>query len=252
MNKHEQTYTRYRNMIEADLEHLLTEIPAGQSGAELREMLRYAVLGGGKRLRGTLSLAWGHSSGKRAQNAHSAAAAIEMLHAYTLIHDDLPEMDNAAERRGQASLHAKYGHWQALLAGDLLQATAYDTLAQCGEARDLKTLLWAGKTVCEGQYLDLTESGETDRVRRYLLISKKTGALFSAACQMGHFSRSAARYGLYFGIAFQLADDLQDKDGAAALFGEETIRRLITRYISKTKDCTNDAFLLWLADNIQQ
>jgi farnesyl diphosphate synthase len=209
-------------------------------------MLRYAVLDGGKRLRAALTLAWGKATKRSEERSLKAAAAIELLHAYTLIHDDLPEMDNSPERRGKASLHAKFGHWQALLAGDQLHAAAFDAIARCDDIRDIKTLAWAAKAVCEGQYLDLT----SDSSKLYALISRKTGAIFAASCELGCRTEAAFNYGLNFGIAFQLADDLKDGDGAVLTFGEEKCRRMVRHYAEKAKSCTSDAFLLWLAEGI--
>ncbi|MDR0937240.1 MAG: polyprenyl synthetase family protein [Oscillospiraceae bacterium] len=246
MDIHELTLFRYKSMIELELEHVLPEIAPGRQGFETREMLRYAALDGGKRLRGAMTLAWGRAAHRNSERSLQAAAAIELLHAYTLVHDDLPEMDNSATRRGKPSLHAKFGHWQALLAGDLLQATAFDIVAKNDDPGDIKTLAWAAKAVCEGQYLDLSERSEEE----YALISRKTGALFAAACKLGSHLDAAFDFGLNFGIAFQLADDLRDGDGAVLTFGEEKCRRLVARYVEKAKGCTSDAFLLWLAEKV--
>ncbi|MDR2360659.1 MAG: polyprenyl synthetase family protein [Oscillospiraceae bacterium] len=204
--------TRYRDLVESALDEALTLTP-NPTDAELRinEMLRYAVIGGGKRLRGILTLAFRERISKeRVTDAIPLAAAIELLHAYTLIHDDLPCMDNDDFRRGKPSVHKAFGEWQALLAGDALQALAFGIAARSGKPRYVEILAQAAFDVCVGQYMDLRTYAD-----RELLFRRKTGALFAAACMLGCDTPSAENYGYKFGLTFQLRDDIMDGDGSA-------------------------------------
>ncbi|MDR3149441.1 MAG: polyprenyl synthetase family protein, partial [Oscillospiraceae bacterium] len=204
---------RYRGMVDSALDEALT-LPAEASDTDrqINEILRYAVIGGGKRLRGILTLAFRERIAKgQVRDAIPLAVAIEFLHAYTLIHDDLPCMDNDDFRRGKPSVHKAFGEWQALLAGDALQALAFKFAAVPGEARYTAILARAAFDVCAGQYMDLQNNAD-----RSLLIRNKTGALFAAACLFGCDTPDAEDYGYKFGLTFQVRDDILDGDSLEA------------------------------------
>lgn len=225
-----------RKTVDSQLDIVLRlpELPKDDPVYTLAEAMRYAVLGPGKRLRPALVLASCEACGAPAANALPAAAAIEMLHAYTLVHDDLPAMDDDEERRGRATVHIKYDEATAILVGDALLTLSFKTLASLEHgAADAVRLLAARAghgELLAGQMLDLQwqvadhtpDLGDLERLH-----AAKTGALFSAACELGAIAAGAdeerqkemASYGLDVGIAFQHADDLDDGD-----FAEQTDR----------------------------
>ena len=210
-------YGFYKAMCEKALEAYPFEgAPETSSKA-----MRYSLLAGGKRLRGVLALGGCVSAGGRAEDALPAACAAEMIHAYSLIHDDLPAMDNDTERRGRPSTWAKFGEDTAILAGDALQALAFVALAKtpvsCPGVRAglLSILGEAAVGVVRGQAAEL--SGSKDVAYVY---GHKTADLFVAAARMGATAGggTAAQvdrlgtFALHLGLAFQHEDDLLDGD----------------------------------------
>jgi geranylgeranyl pyrophosphate synthase len=196
--------------------------PADDPG-RLCEAMRYAALGPGKRLRPALVVAACEATGGTIDDALPAAAAIEMLHAYTLVHDDLPAMDDDDERRGRPTVHRAFGEAIAILAGDGLLTLAFGVLAELGGARtgDAVGVLARRAGTLEllvGQARDLTEPPPTTIADAERVHAAKTGALFAASCELGAICAGAApaerdalgRYGLAIGIAFQHADDRDD------------------------------------------
>lgn len=213
---------RYKQLIEAGLAAYLEQ----QTGS-LAELKRYA-LAGGKRIRGQLVLAWCEHCGGRAEDALGYALAAELVQAMSLIHDDLPCMDNADERRGRPSLHKRFGEAEALLTGDALLADAF--LLAAGEDPNASgfrpatiALAFASARMASGQAEELAGSGCW-----HSIASGKTASLIAAACEMGAIAGggdSAARekaraYGRSLGLAYQLADDIRDGDGAATTMDE--------------------------------
>jgi geranylgeranyl diphosphate synthase, type II len=219
---------RARPVVDAELARRLP-VPDDDPGG-LAEAMRYAATGPGKRLRPALALAACEAVGGGLEAALPAAAAIELLHAYTLVHDDLPAMDDDELRRGRPTVHVAFGEAIAILAGDGLQAAAFGALAELGpRAADAVRVLAARAGAAEllgGQALDLTMEkagarpaglAEVERLHR-----GKTGALFAAACELGGIAGGAgaearaalARYGMCIGIAFQHADDRDDAEFA--------------------------------------
>lgn len=200
----------------------------GDDPGRLREAMRYAALGPGKRLRPALAIAACEACGGELSAALPAAAAIEMLHAYTLVHDDLPAMDDDDERRGRPTAHIAFGEAIAILAGDGLLTAAFGALADlgagCGAAVSVLAARAGARELLGGQAIDLalTAAGATaasfDAIED--LHARKTGALFAAACELGAIAAGASpavrarlgRYGMAFGIAFQHADDRDDGD----------------------------------------
>ena len=216
----------------AIVEKTLDEVMPGalERPAELSEAMRYAVGTGGERIRPLICLASAVAAGGRAEDARYPAAAIELLHNYTLVHDDLPAMDNDTERRGRPSVWAKYGEANAILVGDALQALAFKAAAMAprNAGRIVAELAAAGVGVVQGQIEDIAE-GEKDIPFIY---RHKTADLFMAAAVMGALAgggddravESLRAYALNLGLAFQFEDDLLDGDSPYGR--EETERRV--------------------------
>jgi geranylgeranyl pyrophosphate synthase len=188
-----------------------------------------ASLEGGKRVRGALCLAVGEALGRDAEEVLPAALAVELVHAFSLVHDDLPALDNDATRRGRPSTWAQYGEAIAVLAGDALLADAFRLALSYDSPRVARELVDATLGMIGGQYLDVTGT-ERDLAALNRL---KTGRLFDASVGMalevarvpeGDRARWRA-FSEQVGALFQLVDDLLDGDGFAAAFGEEETRR---------------------------
>lgn len=216
-----------REQVDAELTRVLDgpAHPENDPVSKLAQAMRYAVLSGGKRLRPALVLAACQACGGSVEKALPAAAAIELLHAYTLVHDDLPSMDDDDERRGRPSVHIQYDEATAILTGDALQAMAFQSAASLenGAAEAVLCLArFSGRDhLLGGQMLDLEWQDKTPSFSELERLHRgKTGALFAAACQMGAIASGAdkaisdamARYGMLLGVAFQHADDLDDGD----------------------------------------
>ena len=213
-----------RPLIDAELDRRLA-LPTDDPG-RLCEAMRYGALGPGKRLRPALTLAACVASGGDIERALPAAAAIEMLHAYSLIHDDLPAMDDDDERRGRPTVHIAFGEAIAILAGDGLLTHAFGALADLGAAAGAAIAVLArragARELLGGQAIDLSmeKLGAKPTTLEALehLHAGKTGALFAAACELGAISAGAdaaraqalGRYGMAIGVAFQHADDRDD------------------------------------------
>jgi len=214
-----------RVLVDGELDRRL-RVTGNDDPGRLAEAMHYAATGPGKRLRPALVIAAAEACGATRQAALPAAAAIEMLHAYTLVHDDLPAMDDDVERRGRPTVHVAFGEAIAILAGDGLLTLAFGTLAELGpRAGDAVAVLAKRAGVDEllgGQAIDLTTPREALRDMRSIerLHAAKTGALFAAAAELGAIAAGAsgdtrsalARYGLAIGIAFQHADDRDDAE----------------------------------------
>lgn len=189
----------------------------------LREAARHAVLVGGKRLRPLLTVMWCEACDGHVEAARHAAVAIELIHAFSLVHDDLPALDNDLLRRGQPTVHARFGEAMAILAGDLLMSLAFE-LASAPEAagRPAAELASATTRMINGQVLDTLggfEPHEQDPLQRLRRVhGNKTGALITSACRMGARAagasavhlRAATTYGDAIGLMFQIVDDLLD------------------------------------------
>ena len=214
--------------LEAKLDALL---PA-QPGNRLREAMRYASLGQGKRLRPFFVMESGKLHGVDEARALNVAAALEMIHCYSLVHDDLPAMDNDDLRRGQPTTHRKFDEATAILAGDGLLTYAFEVVANAKEPPALVTALAkaAGPSgMVEGQMLDM--EAETRGFASLAAISHmqslKTGALFEFACIAGPLMADAdtnalKTYAAKIGLAFQIADDILDVESSAEALGKAT------------------------------
>ena len=217
------TSARYLEIVERTLAEVL---PAeGSRPAALGEAMRYAVGSGGKRLRPLVCLASAEAVGGRAEDARCQAAAIELLHNYTLVHDDLPAMDDDVERRGRPTVWKKFGEANAILAGDALQALAFAVAADAprNAAGIVAALGAAGVGVVRGQAEELAvRGGAADCRDDGFVYAHKTADLFVAAAEMGALAGGGAaddvarlrEYALNLGLAFQYEDDLIDGDGA--------------------------------------
>ena len=228
---------------EDHLRALLDECGPAANG-RLGDAMRYAALAGGKRFRPFLVIESAALFGVEERMALNAAAAIECVHCYSLVHDDLPCMDDDNLRRGQPTVHRAYDEWTAILTGDALLTLAFEILARPAGQRDASVhadLVLAlakaagGRGMVEGQMLDLEaeklgtpETPTIDHIRK--LHALKTGALIACACEAGAIlGRATAvdrvalrRYGEHLGFAFQIADDLLDAEGDTEIVGKET------------------------------
>ncbi|MFN0245456.1 MAG: polyprenyl synthetase family protein [Kofleriaceae bacterium] len=237
-----------RTSIDENLARRLA--PPPEDPGSLCEAMHYAATGPGKRLRPAVLIAAAEACGGTRARAMPAAIAIEMLHAYTLVHDDLPAMDDDDERRGRPTVHVTFGEAIAILAGDGLLTAAFGALAELGPDAGAAVSALArragARELLGGQAIDLTENmsslASSTNVERASLLegvsrsidatptlarverlhAAKTGALFAAAAELGAIAAGATqntvallgRYGMALGIAFQHADDRDDREFA--------------------------------------
>jgi farnesyl diphosphate synthase len=228
----------YQQRVTKALEYWLPE--TGIQPAKLHEAMRYAVLGEGKRIRPVLVYASGHAFGVDYRELDGPAAAVEIIHAYSLIHDDLPAMDNDDLRRGRPTCHRAFDEATAILAGDALQALAFHVLAHHPDMRveadkrirmiDVLAVASGSRGMAGGQSIDL------DSVGKQLTIAElenmhihKTGALIKACTELGALSyrdidaeglETISRYGKCIGLAFQIQDDILDVEGETEVIGK--------------------------------
>lgn len=240
-----ERYEQYRQMIETALAGYF---PCAGDGADgLRQAMRYSLQAGGKRIRPVLCLEFARICGGDIQKTLPVACAVELLHTYSLIHDDLPCMDDDAERRGQPACHVAFGESAAVLAGDCLQAEAFRSVCDAPigileQARCCALLSRAAgvQGICGGQFMDLNGSGSTAEGLS-ATDAGKTASLMGAACAMGAAAvgadakteAAAEEFGRALGMAFQCRDDLLDGDGFCALLGREECRALTDKYTQK-------------------
>lgn len=269
------TANEYKKYVDAKLSEYFK--PSGLSYDGLLESMHYSLTAGGKRIRPMLVLEFCRISGGNIEKTLPVACAIEMLHTYSLIHDDLPCMDNDALRRGKPTNHVVYGECTATLAGDALQAEAFGTIARSqlpAVARVTCVEILADAVgsdgMCAGQYLDMV--GENKLLSEDELNdinSRKTGSLLTAACRMGVAAaggnkamlEAAAQYGACVGAAFQIRDDILDvistseelgkpvgsdaqeqKNTYMALLGEDKCMQMIEKLTDQAKNAIAGAF----------
>jgi geranylgeranyl diphosphate synthase type II len=226
---------RKRSLVERELDRLLSP-----QDSLLHEAMRYAVLSGGKRFRPLLLLSAGACFGAEEKMLIPFACGLELIHSYSLVHDDLPSMDDDDTRRGKPSCHKAYGEAIALLAGDGLLTLAFEVMASAPVPRPLlpqkeeviaETARLAGPLgMIEGQFLDISTPAEGwTEGRLQVMILRKTGALIMASVRAGAVLGSArasaieavTQYGKYLGLAFQIRDDLQDVPAGHAQAGSQ-------------------------------
>ncbi|HIW93645.1 MAG TPA: polyprenyl synthetase family protein [Candidatus Flavonifractor merdipullorum] len=259
--------------------------------ADLYDAMQYSLLAGGKRLRPVLMLETGRMCGGDPAAILPFACAIEMLHTYSLIHDDLPSMDNDDLRRGRPTNHKVYGEATAILAGDALLTAAFETMLENGGDLPAQRVLAAaaclGKAagargMVGGQALDMAGEGHSLALSEVEELQRlKTGALISAACEMGCIlaggsaeDRAAVvKYAQKLGLAFQIRDDMLDVEGDAATLGKpigsdaanekttfvtlkglEQCQRMVEELTAQAEEALSGfagrAFLCWLAGSL--
>jgi len=227
--------------VQARMESALSRLlpPAHVAPARLHEAMRYAVLGGGKRVRPLLSFAAGEVTAAPRERLEIAAAAVEMIHAYSLVHDDLPCMDDDVLRRGKPTVHVEYDEATALLVGDALQTLAFQLLAEHRLADEPRAQLEMVKLLgiaagsrgmAGGQQIDLDSTGKTLALPELEFMHiHKTGALIRAAVLIGaacgkpldEAERTGLdRYAKAVGLAFQVVDDVLDSEASTATLGK--------------------------------
>lgn len=224
-----------RTKIEGRLDELMPR--SGEAPASLHEAMRYSTLGGGKRIRGILCIESHRIFGDpHPEAALDAACAIEMLHAYTLIHDDLPSLDDDDMRRGKPSCHVRFGQAVAILAGDALQALAFEVISKCSAPGDLaleavRMLSWSAgsRYLVGGQVADIEGEGtEATEESVTFIHSRKTAQLISASLGIGATLARAdddncakmIEAGRRVGFAFQIIDDILDIEGSEQAVGK--------------------------------
>jgi geranylgeranyl diphosphate synthase type II len=213
---------QYRQLWKPRIDAVLAEILDGiREGCPevLREAMRHAVLGGGKRLRPILCIAAARACGGDEEKALRPGCALELIHAYSLVHDDLPAMDDDDMRRGQPACHKAFGEATAILAGDALLTHAFYVLAKSVPAAVAIVSELAGPAGMVGGQVDDVRGRSEEEIES--IHSRKTAALFIAAVGLGGLVAGASEqqlqalsaYGRALGLAFQATDDLMDQDG---------------------------------------
>lgn len=263
-------FDQWANAHQQRIEQVLAKtLPADTVLPErLHAAMRYAVLGGGKRVRALLSYAAAELAETTIERADAAAAAVELIHAFSLVHDDMPCMDDDDLRRGKPSCHKQYDDATALLVGDALQSLAFECLVDNGAPQALKQVQVLAKAtgsrgMCGGQSIDLQSTGK--RLSRSALENMhqyKTGALIEAAALLGAYAanetapqliNTLTQYSQHMGLAFQVVDDildatadtqtlgktagkdaLQDKSTYVSLLGLDEAKSLVTHLHTQT------------------
>lgn len=285
----ENKFKRYKNMIDAALGSYFTDECAQK---DLLDAMRYSLLAGGKRIRGVLVLCFAEMCGLEAEAALPFACAVEMLHTYSLIHDDLPCMDNDDFRRGKPTNHIVYGEAAATLAGDALQAAAFETALSAELPRE--RVLQAAKMlaaaagpfgICGGQVLDMAAEGRfLDREEMENIHNLKTSSMIIASAKMGVIAAggsaeqiaAAEKYARCIGLAFQIRDDMldmissdeelgkpigsdaaNDKSTFVSLYGlkrcGEIVDEKTARAVGAVKEGFSDSgFAVWLAEYLSK
>ena len=275
MNPMESSVLNLKDYLEAERkrvdQYLEKALPsAGHYPPEIHEAMRYALLSGGKRLRPILALAASEACGGSKEACLPYAAAIEVIHAYSLVHDDLPAMDDDDFRRGQPTCHKKFGEAIAILAGDALLTLGFELMAGGGDAqhslqiiRDVSRRI-GSRGMVGGQAVDVLSRGkEMDQPTTEFVYMHKTGQLITASVRVGGIVagvpseslQSLTRYGEYLGFAFQITDDILDHEGTTRTLGLEAAREEARMYVEKAKTeieflKSSGEILMGLADSI--
>ncbi len=233
-------FQSWMGSVQARMEAALARLlPAAKiAPGRLHEAMRYAALEGGKRVRPLLAFAAGDLAGAAPERLEVAAAAVEMIHAYSLVHDDMPCMDDDALRRGKPTVHVEYDEATAMLVGDALQSLAFQLLsdspiADCAETQlqMVRTLAHAAgsRGMAGGQAIDLASTGKALELPELEFMHiHKTGALIRAAVVLGalcgtldaHARAQLERFAKFIGLAFQVVDDVLDAEASTATLGK--------------------------------
>ncbi|HUN68459.1 MAG TPA: farnesyl diphosphate synthase [Burkholderiales bacterium] len=233
----EADFAAWMGAIQARIEAALARNLPGpqQAPSRLHQAMRYATLGGGKRVRALLTFAAGEFAGADGSRLEIAASAVEMVHAYSLVHDDLPCMDDDVLRRGKPTVHVEYDEATAMLAGDALQTLAFQLLSEHPLADNpkaqlemVRTLAVAGgsRGMAGGQAIDLEATGkQLSQTELEFMHVRKTGALISAAVKLGALCAGPCpaaleHYAHRIGLAFQVVDDVLDTEASTATLGK--------------------------------
>jgi len=232
-----QQYKQRKEYVDRFLEELLGGEP--QDPPIIHQAMHYAVLNGGKRLRPIMVMEGAALAGGKPENVMLTACAIEMIHSYSLVHDDLPAMDDDDFRRGQPTCHRVFGEANAILTGDALLTGAFELMARNAEiegigltdvVRVIREVAQAAGSqgMIGGQVLDLADEDKTVAYALSVIHSLKTGELFKASLRAGAILNkldeagleAITQYGRHFGLAFQITDDILDVSGDQALLGK--------------------------------
>lgn len=266
--KVEDRLSQKKKAVDRELELILSE-----KDSPLFQAMRYAVLSGGKRFRPLLALSSGECFGVSQDVLLPFACALELIHNYSLIHDDLPSMDNDDFRRGKPSCHKAYGEDIALLAGDALLTLAFEVLVRAPVSATLQSqkeqlLIEIGhlagvKGMIGGQLMDITLSPEelTEETMHELIL-KKTGALIVASVKTGVLlgkagtseSKAIVQYGRNIGLAFQIRDDILDSEGEeireknlapnyVSLFGRDVAEQRLKSFVGIARSALEETSL---------
>jgi geranylgeranyl diphosphate synthase type II len=210
------------------VEGFLGELPFSADLGRLEEALRYSLLGGGKRIRPVLCLASGEALGRAPEELLPAACALELVHTFSLVHDDLPALDDDDLRRGQPSAHVKFGEAVAILSGDALLTEAFRLILRYPTTEPARELAAATLGMIGGQYVDITSDGNLDGQDLAALHRLKTGKLLGACvgCALAVAGlpepgrRPWSRFAGEVGLLFQIVDDILDATGTAEELGK--------------------------------
>ena len=210
------------------VEERLSALPLAAELGELEAALRYSLLGGGKRIRPVLCLAVGEALGREPEELLPAACALEFVHTFSLVHDDLPALDDDALRRGQPSAHVRFGEGVAILAGDALLAEAFRLALAYPTPEVGRVLAEATVGMIGGQYLDVTTDGTLDGAALARLHRLKTGRLLGASVEAalavaevrGEERTPWRAFADELGLLFQIVDDILDATGTATELGK--------------------------------
>jgi geranylgeranyl diphosphate synthase type II len=245
---YEQFFKRHLAFIEKNLRTFLCARQARP--VSIHKAMQYAAFTGGKRFRPVLALSVCEACGGKSKDAILAALAIELIHTYSLVHDDLPALDNDDLRRGKPSCHKKFGEANAILAGDALLTLAFELLAgikpEDRAVRVLREISTAAGTrgMIGGQVEDLEVSARKKTLAEHDFISRcKTGALIRVSAVAGAMAggatvrelKAVARYGECLGLAFQVVDDILDKNGYCKVMSVKAAVTKVVRLIEQAK-----------------